>query len=273
MHLAKPCSTPLTTSIPLSIHDSPAFEDPRLYRSVVGTLQYATITRPDISFAVNKVSQFMHMSTTNHWTVVKRILRYLKGTFTHGLLFKPVTSLELHAYSDADWTGSIDDCRSTLGYSIFLVPNLISWSAKKQPTVSRSSTEAEYRSLALTCAKLLRIQYLLQELYFPLPFAPTLWCDNIEATFLASNLMFHVRTKYVEIDYHFVRERITSNQMKVSSLCSRDQIADILTKSLSAPRFSTLRAKLTVCHSPSACGGVLQMMNWTPLIPSEQELL
>jgi hypothetical protein len=225
---ANPCNTPIVTSVSLSQFDGNSFEDPHLYRSVVGALQYATITRPDISFAVNKVAQFMHSPTTTHWTAVKRILRYLVGSSFHGLFFKPSSSINLHAYSDADWAGCPDDRRSTTGFCIFLGPNLVSWSAKKQHTVSRSSTEAEYRSLALACTEILWIQYLLKELHFPLLSPPILWCDNIDATFLAANPMFHAQTKHVEIDYHFIREKVASNQLLVRYVCSRDQIADTL---------------------------------------------
>jgi Reverse transcriptase (RNA-dependent DNA polymerase) len=142
MDQVKPCSTPMAAAFILSLQDIASFPDLHLYRSVVGTLQYATIIRPDIVFVVNKVSQFMHAPTVNHWSVVKRILRYLNGTLSHGFLLQPSTSLQLHAYCDTDWAGSINDCRSTSGFCIFLGPNLIFWSAKKQVTVSRSSTEA-----------------------------------------------------------------------------------------------------------------------------------
>ncbi|KAJ4761435.1 hypothetical protein LUZ62_071810 [Rhynchospora pubera] len=249
---AKPCTTPMATDISLMIGDSEPFDDPHLYRSVVGALQYATLTRPDLSYAVNKVSQFMHNPTTNQWAAVKRILRYLCGSITHGLFISKGSPLELHAFSDADWAGSQDDRRSTSGFCIYLGNNIISWSAKKQPTVSRSSTEAEYRSLALACTEIMWLQYMLKELGVNLSSAPTLWCDNIGATFLAANPMFHARTKHIEIDYHFVRERVATKELNVHYICSSDQIGDIMTKPLSSARFSMLRNKLTVLSTTSA---------------------
>ncbi|XP_028067253.1 uncharacterized protein LOC114270061 [Camellia sinensis] len=140
------------------------FSQPSLYRSIVGALQYLTITRPDISFAVNHASQFMHAPTVAHFNTVKRLLRYIQGTLHHGLFFTP-GSLNLHAFSDSDWAGDVLDRKSTTGYCVFLGSNLISWSAKKQSTVSRSSTEAEYRALAQASAELQWLRMLLQELF------------------------------------------------------------------------------------------------------------
>jgi Reverse transcriptase (RNA-dependent DNA polymerase) len=252
MQDAKPSPTPMASNSTLFNKDSAPFEDPRLYRSIVGALQYATITRPDLSFAVNKVSQFMQAPTINHWSAVKRILCYIRGSLTHGLTVYKDSTSSLHAYSDAYWAGSIDERRSTSGFCIFLGRNLISWSAKKQPTVSRSSTEAEYRSLAITCVEILWLQYLLHELHIRLDSPPTLWCDNLGATFLAANLMFHARTKHVEIDYHFVRERVVSKELSVRFLCSKDQLADVLTKPLPTSRFHILRSKLAVTEVTTA---------------------
>nr|XP_034889400.1 uncharacterized mitochondrial protein AtMg00810-like [Populus alba] len=120
---------------------------PSNYRSVMRA-KYLSPTRPDISFAVNKVCQFMHQPTDEHWTAVKRILRYLKFSAHFGLLIMPSTSTQLSIYSDVDWVGCPDDRKSTSGFCLYLGDNLISWSFKKQQIVARSNTEAEYHAVA-----------------------------------------------------------------------------------------------------------------------------
>ncbi|XP_058202763.1 uncharacterized mitochondrial protein AtMg00810-like [Rhododendron vialii] len=163
----KPCSTPLPSNSKLSQHDGDLLDDPTIYRSMVGGLQYLTLSRPDIAFAVNQVCQFMQHPKTSHLQVVKRIYRYIKGTIEHGLSFHYSSDNTLRAFSNADWPG-LDDRRSTTGACIFLGPNLLTWTAKKQSTVSRSSTEAEYRALATTTAELRWLGYLFRELGLPL---------------------------------------------------------------------------------------------------------
>jgi hypothetical protein len=149
---AKPVSSPMSSSSALSAFTGDPMEDPSLYRSTIGSLQYLSLTRPDLAFVVNRVCQFMHRPTKLHWQAVKRILRYLKHSITHGLLLHKNSSTSIQAYSDADWAGCPDDRRSTGAYCVFLGTNLISWRSRKQPTVSRSSTEAEYKSVANTAA-------------------------------------------------------------------------------------------------------------------------
>ncbi|GKE29182.1 gag/pol polyprotein [Tanacetum coccineum] len=167
----------------------------------------------------------MHASTENHWSAVKRILRYLYGTVEHGMLIRrssgftlqaffidvlwkgnPHTSLE--AFSDADWAGDSDDRRSTRRFTIYLGSNLISWIARKQRTVSRSSTEAEYKALADTVAELTWLQALLYKLSIRSSSTPILWCDNLGAIYLTTNLIFCARTKHMEIDYTLFRKRL-----------------------------------------------------------------
>ena len=162
----KPSNTPMSTTEKLSLHEGVLLspEEGTKYRSIVGALQYLTLTRPDISFSVNKVCQFVHAPTTVHWTAVKRILRYLQGSVETGLRLCKSSSTAVSAFSDADWAGCPDDRRSTGGFAIFLGSNLISWNAKKQATVSRSSTEAEYKSLANATAEVMWIETLLNEL-------------------------------------------------------------------------------------------------------------
>lgn len=245
---AKSLPTPMISSAKLSKHGTDLLEDASFYRSIVGALQYATITRPEICFSVNKACQFLSQPLDSHWKSVKRILRYLSGTLHHGLLLQPSsphTPISLTAFSDADWGSDPDDRKSTSGSCIYLGPNLVSWWSKKQNLVARSSTEAEYRSLANTAAEVLWIQSLLTELKVPFQ-TPVLYCDNLSTVSLSHNPVLHAKTKHMELDIFFLREKVINKSLIVNHLPAQDQIADLLTKPLSSLRFLTLRDKLRV---------------------------
>ena len=154
----------------------------------------------------------MHSPHPTDWIQLKYLLRYLKGTITHGLYFNRLPANSITSFSDADWAGDVSNRRSTNGFLVYLGNNLVSWSSKKQPTVARSSTEAKYKALANASSELIWITSLLRELRIVLP-PPTLWCDNIGATYLSANPIFHAHMKHIEIDFHFVREQVASRQL------------------------------------------------------------
>jgi hypothetical protein len=251
---AKPAKSPCPSGSQLSKLDGDSLLDPFEYRSVVGALQYCTLTRPDIAFSVNQLCQHMHHPTASHWSAVKRVLRFLKNTLDHGLFYSK-TNLQLNAFCDSDWAGCPDDRRSTSGFAVFLGNCLVSWSSKKQPVVSRSSTEAEYRSLAIATTELFWLRMLFQEIQIPLPVPPIIWCDNVSALSLAANPIYHARTKHIEVDYHYVREKVLNRDIVVSYISTADQIADVFTKGLSSARFMFLKSKLQVISTPFSLRG------------------
>jgi histone deacetylase 1/2 len=165
---AKDISTPLSTTQSLHLLDGTTSVDNIEYRRIIGSLQYLSLTHPDICFAVNKLSQFMHKPTVTHWAATKRLLRYLKQTIFHGIHIRKAAAPCLTTYSDADWAGNIFDRTSTSAYITFLGCIHISWSSKIQRVVPRSSTEAEYRALANGASETLWLLALLHELGFPL---------------------------------------------------------------------------------------------------------
>lgn len=246
----KPSPTPMVAGKPMSITDGEPLNTPTAYRSIIGALQYLSHTRPDISYAVNKLSQFLRAPTTTHWSATKRILRYLKGTMYHGLHISPALNLSLIGFSDADWACCPDDRKSVAGYCVFMGDTLISWSSKKQSVVARSSTESEYRALAQLTAELTWLQGLLKEMKISIKGAPILWCDNLSASALASNPIYHARTKHIELDVHFIRDKVMQKQIEIRYVPSHDQVADCLTKGLSPSRFHFLINKLQVRESP-----------------------
>ncbi|CAH9089865.1 unnamed protein product [Cuscuta europaea] len=165
---------------------------------MVGALQYLTLTRTDITYAVHLMSQFMHAPRTTHLFVDKRIFRYLQGTHDHGLwLHQSNRPTCVVAYSNADWAGCPNSSRSTTGFGVFLGPNLVSWKSKKQPTVSKSSTEAEYRAIAYTVQDTLHIRSILFELGYPITKLVHLLCDNISASYLTANHIQHAQNKHI----------------------------------------------------------------------------
>ncbi|XP_020698241.1 uncharacterized protein LOC110110921 [Dendrobium catenatum] len=253
----KPISSPIsskvivdstTPAIPLNI----ATAD--LFRHLVGSLQYLTLTGSDIAFTMNKLCQHMHSPDDTDFKLLKRLLRYIKGTIKFGLPIT-ATSLDFHAYSDSDWAGDPLNRKSITGFCAFLGSNLISWQVKKQKTVARSSTEAEYRALATAATDITWLRRLLQEFQILSSKPTVLMSDNTSSIAIANDPIFHARTKHIEIDFHFIRECIQNNVLRISHVHTTDQLADLFTKALSIPRFQDLCDKLNIAEATVSLRG------------------
>jgi hypothetical protein len=214
------------------------------YRALVGKILYLTSTRPDIAFPVQQLSQFLDAPTSTHFKAAHKVLRYLKGNPGTSLFFPRSSSLQLLVFSDADWGGCPDSRRSITGYCFFIGQSLICWKSKKQLTVSKSSFEAEYRALASATCELQWLSYLLADLQVHTDKSPALYCDSQSALHIASNPVFHERTKHLDIDCHIVREKLQAGLMKLLPISGYNQTADILTKALHPADFHRLVSKL-----------------------------
>ena len=231
---SKIVDTPIEYNCHLNSHDGESLSDVILYRQLVGSLIYLTVTRP--VYAVHIISQFMAAPRSPHYAVVLKILRYLKGIIFDGLHFSSHSSLTLQAYSDENWAGDPIDRRSTTRYCFILGDSLISWRSKKQIVVARSSTKAEYRALAATTTETkLGVDY---------STATKLHCDNRSVIQIAHNDVFHERSKHIEIDCHFIRHHLLQGTLILQSVSSQDQLADIFTKPLPLGTFRALASKL-----------------------------
>lgn len=239
----KPVDTPIESGGKLGL-DGELLTDAGQFQRLVGKLIYLTITRPDISYAVSLVSRFMHAPTVNHMKAVHRILQYLKGSPGKGIWMKQNGHTLINAYTDADWAGCQIDRKSTTGYCTFVGGNLVTWKSKKQNVVARSSAEAEYRAMASTTGEIIWLRALLKDLGFSSPHPTNMYCDNQAAVHIASNPVFHERTKHIEVDCHFVRENVQAKIISTPYVRSSQQLADVFTKGLAAANFQAIISKL-----------------------------
>ncbi|XP_026452006.1 uncharacterized protein LOC113352397 [Papaver somniferum] len=242
---------PMDTKLKLLPTDGTELTDPSCFRRLIGRLLYLTVTRPDITYSVNYLSQFLQHPRSAHMDAAHRILRYLKGTILHGIFLSSSSSPSIHGYTDSDWAGCPITRRSTTRF-VTLGNSPISWKSKKQPTVARSSAEAEYRALENLTAELQLLVYLFKYMHISCPLPITVSCDSQAAILIAQNPVFHECTKHIEIDCYFVREKLISGLILPKHLPSSDQLADVFTKPLGAPQFGRLVGKLGVCSGSTA---------------------
>jgi hypothetical protein len=211
---SKPISLPMAQNLKLSWDVGTILSDPTPYKCLVGRLLYLTITRLDLAYSVQTLSQFMDSPRQPYPDATYRILRYIKLAPSQGLLFSTDSDFCLKAFCDADWAGYSDTRRSITGFCVFVGSSLISWKSKKQHTISRSSAESEYKSMASIGCELLWLFTLLHDLTVAHPQAATLFCDSQAALHIATNPVFHERTKHIDVDCHFIYEKIQLGLIK-----------------------------------------------------------
>ncbi|PRQ44685.1 putative RNA-directed DNA polymerase [Rosa chinensis] len=244
LKLSKRRSTPLDISEKLRRDVGSLLPDPKSYRSLVGGLLYLTITRPDIAFSVGLISRYLQEPRKPHLEAAKKILKYVNCTLDLGLFYKRGGGFLLNGYTDADFGGDLDKRRSTSGY-VFLCNNTsVSWCSKKQDAVVLSTTEAEYKAATLAAQECVWLRRLITDVYHQIHKATDLFGDNQSAIKLAYNPVCHARTKHIEIEHHFIREKVLDGTIDNKEVRSDLNVADIFTKTLSKGPFEFLRARL-----------------------------
>lgn len=242
-----PSQTPLPEGLLLSKQSATPPVDATLYRMLVGKLLFLTKTHPDISHVVSVVSRFMQSPQEIHLQAAKHILRYVRRYPDLGLSFRQGEENCLRGYTDAHYGQDIDDKISVGAYIFFLGNSPISWNSKKQSSTSRSSCESEYRALAKCSCEAVWLRRLLAELRILEDKPTTIYCDNQSIIKLSYNPVSHEKSKHFEIDYHFTRQKVENNTIRVEFISSQEQPADILTKSLGRHKFDNCRSKLHLC--------------------------
>ncbi|GJS41550.1 ribonuclease H-like domain-containing protein [Tanacetum coccineum] len=243
----KPSAVPLEQN--LKVSGEPTLNDPVIdkiteYQKLIGKLIYLTHTRPDISYAVHCLSQFMHRPLRSHLKIALKVLRYLKGSPGKGVHIIRCPKVSLETFVDADWAKCLITRKSVTGFCLFLNGSLVSWKSKKQNTLSKSTAEAEYRAMASATSETIWVLKILKDLNLGNILPVNVFCDSQAAIKIAANPVFHERTKHLEIDLHFVRDKVLSGVIKTQKISSADQVADIFTKGLDKMQHEFLVSKL-----------------------------
>ncbi|GJX75189.1 retrovirus-related pol polyprotein from transposon TNT 1-94 [Tanacetum coccineum] len=243
MDSCDPVDTPMVDRLKLDEDPLGIPVDQTRFRSMVGSLMYLTASRPDLVFAVCMCARYQASPTKKHLEALKRVFRYLRGTINWGLWYPKDTAMALTAYADADHAGCQDTRRSTSGSAQFLGDKLVSWSSKKQKSTAISTTEAEYIAMSGCCAQILWMRSQLTDYGFAFNKIP-LYCDNRSAIALCCNNVQHSRSKHIDIRHHFIREQVEKGVVKLYSVSTDYQLADIFTKALPRERFEFLLSQL-----------------------------
>ena len=250
---ANPVKTPVDPAIKLTVSNDDCENFRKdIYQSAVGKLLYlSTRTRPDITFAVCNVARYCSKPNQQHWNAVKRILRYLRGTFDFGIVYSKSKIKTCEGFSDADWAGDCNDRKSTSGFCFKLNGGLVSWRSNKQSCVALSTAEAEYIALAAASQEAIWLKQLLINLNHDDNAPMTINEDNQASICFAKNITNHSRTKHIDIKFHFIRDQVTNNNILLKYCPSEMMLADVFTKGLSVDKFIKLRNLIGVVKCAS----------------------
>ena len=218
--------------------------DANRYRHLLGKLIYLTVTRPNITYVVSVLRQFMHEPHMVHWEGALGVLTYIKRAPGKGLIYRRHDHLRIEAYSDAGYAGDKVYQKSTTWSCIYVGGNLVTWCSRKQKVISCSSAEAEYRVMPATAREMVWLQSFVQDLGITTSMPMPMHCDNQAAIFISGNLAFHEMTKHIEIDYHFIRDKVLRGVISTPHVSSSNQLADIFMKSIIGVSYDYLGSKL-----------------------------
>ena len=220
------------------------------FKQVVGSLMYLTATRHDPLFVVSLISRYMGQPTELHLQAAKRALRYLRGTTDFGIFYKKGGSENLVAYADSDYAGDLEDRKSTSGYVFLMSSGAVSWSSKKQPIVTLSTTEAEFVAAAYCASQVIWMGRILEKLGHSQRGSTTMFCDNSSTIKLSKNPVLHGRCKHIDVRFHFLRDLTKEGAVELVYCGTQEQVADVMTKPLKLDVFQRLRCLLGVCQVP-----------------------
>jgi len=251
MERSNPVKNPIVPGCKLSKHEGSAMNvDATEYKKSVGSLLYLTATRPDLMYVVGLISRYMEKPTEMHLQAGKRILRYLKGTMELGIGYRKCGDGSLIAFADSDYAGDVDDRKGTSGYVFMVGTRVVSWSSRKQPMVTLSTTEAEFIAAASCACQGVWLRRIPEKLGHVQGMCTTIYCDNNSAIKLSRNPVLHGRSKHIDVRFHFLRELTRDGVVELVYCSTQEQVSDIVTQPLKLEVFLRLRDKLGMCLMP-----------------------
>ncbi|CAL9003639.1 unnamed protein product [Prunus brigantina] len=241
---------PMVPGFKLTRDEGGAKVDNTLYKQMVGSLMYLTATRPDLMYTVSLIRRYMEHPTETHLLAAKRILRYVKGTIDFGVFYKKGGDGELIGYTDSDYAGDQDDRKSTSGYVFMMNSGAVSWSSKKQPVVTLSTTEAEFIAAASSTGQVVWLRRILSCLNLRQIGPTVVYCDNVSTIKLSKNPVMHGRSKHIDVRFHFLRNLVKDEVVELLQCSTQEQVADVMTKPLKLEVFQKLRDLMGVRKWP-----------------------